>query len=108
VDPENDQVSSEPHNRLPIIRSTSTDGKGCHVVDAGDAGNADDNGSMDNNNTGSSNDVIRDTTSDQPLSNTGGVPLYGGIVSGLVFAGAGVLLLALQPLSISARRRPTM
>ena len=108
VNPENDQVSSEPHNRLPIIRSTGTDGKGCHVVDAGDAGNADDNGSMDNNNTGSSNDVIRDTTSDQPLPNTGGVPLYGVIVSGLVFAGAGVLLLALQPFSISARRRPTM
>jgi len=63
---------------------------------------------MDNNNTGSSNDVIRDTTSDQPLPNTGGVPLYGVIVSGLVFAGAGVLLLALQPFSISARRRPTM
>jgi hypothetical protein len=92
VDPENDQFSSEPNNRFPIISSTGIDGKGCHVVDAGDDGNAGDNGSMDNNNTGSSNDVIPDTTSDQPLPNTGGVPLYSVIVSGLVFAGAGVLL----------------
>ena len=90
-DPENVQFSSEPNNRFPIISSTGIDGRGCHVVDGGDAGNADDNGSMDDNDTNSSDDVIPDTTSNEPLPNTGGVPLYAVIVSGLRFAGAGVL-----------------
>ena len=47
---------------------------------------------MDDNDTNSSDDVIPDTTSNEPLPNTGGVPLYAVIVSGLRFAGAGVLL----------------
>jgi hypothetical protein len=115
VDPENDQFSSEPNNRFPIISSTGMGGEGCHVVGAGDggnaAGNAADNGSMDNSNTNSSADVVRNTASDQPLPDTGGVPLYGVIGSGLVFAGAAVMLISISPLrrvSTPARRRTTL
>jgi hypothetical protein len=111
VDPENDQFAREPNSRFPIISSTRIEGQGCHVVENADTGNAADNGSMDNGgDTSSKNDVIPDTTSKKPLPETGGVPLYGAIVFGLVLASAGVLLFsisAFQPVSTSARRRST-
>jgi hypothetical protein len=87
VDPENDTFPEEPNDTYRIISSTGIGGQGCHVVDGADTGNTNDNG-----NTNSSDDVIPETVSDEPLPNTGGVPLSGLIVSGLVFAGAGLLL----------------
>lgn len=87
VDPENDQFPRGPNDTFPIISSTGIGGQGCHVVDGADTGNTNDNG-----NTNSSDDVIPETVSDETLPNTGGVPLSGLIVSGLVFAGAGLLL----------------
>ncbi|MBA2713604.1 MAG: LPXTG cell wall anchor domain-containing protein [Rubrobacteraceae bacterium] len=85
VDPENDTFPEEPNDTYKIVSSTGIGGKGCHVVDGADTSNTNDNGN-------SSDDVIPETVSDKPLPNTGGVPLSGLIVAGLVFAGAGLLL----------------
>jgi hypothetical protein len=108
VDPENDQFAREPNSRFPIISSTGIEGQGCRVVEGANAGNAADNGSMDNGgDTSSKNDVIPDTTSDKPLPDTGDVPLFAAIVFGLILAGAVLSISAFQPVSTSARRRPT-
>ncbi len=95
VDPENDTFPRDPTSRFPIISSTGIDGDGCHVIEPDDTGNdGNNNSSMDNGgNTGSSSDVIPNTTSDEPLPDTGGVSLLGLFVSGLFFAGVGLLLL---------------
>ena len=119
VDPENDQFPREPNDTFPIISSTGIEGEGCHVLEPNNTGNTGSNNGMDNSgNTNSGGSVIPGTTSDGPLPNTGGVPLYVAIIiAGLILAGGGVLLYsrsAFQPLSTSARlrsrengRRPT-
>jgi hypothetical protein len=98
VDPENDQFPAGPNDTFPIISSTGIGGEGCHVVDGGDANNTDDTGSIDDGSTNagkanSPDKVIPDTVSDEPLPDTGGVPLFGLVVSGLFLVSAGTLLL---------------
>jgi hypothetical protein len=98
VDPENDTFPREPNNKFPIISSTGIDGPGCHVVSganvADNSGNNGFNDSITNaGSTNSTNDVIPNTTSHEPLPNTGGVPLVGLVASGLFFGCAGLLLL---------------
>jgi LPXTG-motif cell wall-anchored protein len=109
VDPENDQFPREPNDTFPIISSTGIEGEGCHVLEPNNTGNTGSNNGMDNSgNTNSGGSVIPGTTSDGPLPNTGGVPLYVAIIAGLILAGGGVLLYsrsAFQPLSTSARLR---
>jgi hypothetical protein len=90
VDPENDTFPREPNNEFPIISSTGIGGQGCHVVGAGNTG---DNGSTNPGDTNSRKDVIPDTISDKPLPNTGGVPLFGLLASGLFFGCFGFLLI---------------
>jgi LPXTG-motif cell wall-anchored protein len=109
VDPENDQFPREPNDTFPIISSTGIEGEGCHVLESNNTANTGSNNGMDNGgNTNSRGSVIPGTTSDGPLPNTGGVPLYVAIIAGLILAGGGVLLYsrsAFQPLSTSARLR---
>jgi LPXTG-motif cell wall-anchored protein len=109
VDPENDQFPREPNDTFPIISSTGIEGEGCHVLEPNNTGNTGSNNGMDNSgNTNSGGSVIPGTTSDGPLPNTGGVPLYVAIIAGLILAGSGVLLYsrsAFQLLSTSARLR---
>jgi hypothetical protein len=84
VDPENDNFPEGPNDTFPIESSTGIGGEGCRVV-------ADDSGNTDPGNTDSSDDVIPDTVSDEPLPNTGGVPLLEVIVLGLFCAASGLL-----------------
>jgi hypothetical protein len=111
VDPENDQFPRGPNDTFPIISSTGVGGDGCHVVGdsrngGGDSANVDRRSSIDDANTNagdvnSKEGVIPDTISDNRVPNTGGMPMLGPIVSGLVFVGVGLLLLR------SAVRRTT-
>jgi hypothetical protein len=103
VDPENDQFPRGPNDTFPIISSTGVGGEGCRVVgvsrDGGaDAGNVDRRTSIDDGRTNagdvsSKEGVIPDTISDNAVPNTGGMPMLGPAVSGLVFVGVGLLLL---------------
>jgi hypothetical protein len=103
VDPENDQFPRGPNDTFPIISSTGVGGDGCHVVGdsrngGGDSANVDRRSSIDDANTNagdvnSKEGVIPDTISDNRVPNTGGMPMLGPIVSGLVFVGVGLLLL---------------
>jgi hypothetical protein len=103
VDPENDQFPRAPNETFPILSSTGVGGEGCRVVGdsrdgGGDAGQVDRGASIDDNiaNAGdvtSKDDVIPDTISSKTVPNTGGMPMLGPVVSGLVFAGVGLLLL---------------
>jgi len=105
VDPENDVFPRGPNDTFPIISSTGISGEGCRVVgdsrDAGgDAGNVDRGASIDDAKTNagdvnSKEGVISDTISDNPVPNTGGMPLLGPAVSGLAFIGVGLLLFRL-------------
>jgi hypothetical protein len=111
VDPENDQFPRGPNDTFPIISSTGVGGDGCHVVGdsrngGGDSANVDRRSSIDDANTNagdvnSKEGVIPDTISDNRVPNTGGMPMLGPVVSGLVFVGVGLLLLR------SAVRRTT-
>jgi hypothetical protein len=77
-------------------------GEGCRVVGdsgdgGGDAGNIDRGSSIDDAETNagdvnSKDGVISDTISDNPVPNTGGMPLLGPVASGLAFIGVGLLL----------------
>ena len=63
----------------------------------GDTGQVDRGASIDDNiaNAGdvtSKDDVIPDTISSKTVPNTGGMPMLGPVVSGLVFVGVGLLL----------------
>ena len=82
VDPENDQFPEGPNDTFPIVSSTGIGGEGCRVVDGANA---------DPGNTDSRDDVIPDTVSDEPLPNTGGVPVLGVVVLGLFCAASGLL-----------------
>jgi hypothetical protein len=103
VDPENDQFPRGPNDTFPIISSTGVGGDGCHVVGdsrngGGDSANVDRRSSIDDANTNagdvnSKEGVIPDTISDNRVPNTGGMPMLGPVVSGLVFVGVGLLLL---------------
>jgi hypothetical protein len=111
VDPENDQFPRGPNDTFPIISSTGVGGDRCHVVGdsrngGGDSANVDRRSSIDDANTNagdvnSKEGVIPDTISDNRVPNTGGMPMLGPVVSGLVFVGVGLLLLR------SAVRRTT-
>jgi hypothetical protein len=103
VDPENDQFPEAPNDTFPIISSTGIGGEGCRVVDqGGDADNTDDPGVADTADTDDSggkdtdgadpqDGVIEGTIpEDKLLPNTGGVPLLGLAVSGLILVGAGL------------------
>jgi hypothetical protein len=102
VDPENDVFPRGPNDTFPIISSTGIGGEGCRVVGdssdgGGDAGNVDRGASIDNAKTNagdvnSKDGVISDTISDNPVPNTGGMPLLGPAVSGLAIIGVGLLL----------------
>jgi len=102
VDPENDVFPRGPNDTFPIISSTGIGGEGCHVVGnsrdgGGDAGNVDRGASIDDakTNAGDVNSkagVIPDTISENPVPNTGGMSLFGPVVSGLAFIGVGWLL----------------
>jgi hypothetical protein len=98
VDPENDQFPRGPNDTFPILSSTGIGGEGCRVVgDSGDAGKADRTASIDDGSTNagdvnSKDGVISDTISENPVPNTGGMPLLGPVVSGLAFIGVGLLL----------------
>ena len=89
VDPENDTFPREPNNEFPIISSTGIEGQGCHVVGSSAAGN----NSTSPGDTNSSTDVIPNTTSNNPLPNTGGVPLFWLLASGIFSGCAGLLLI---------------
>ena len=93
VDPENDTFPREPNSEFPIISSTGVGGQGCHVVNGADAGNTGANNSTSPGDTNSRKDVIPNTTSDKPLPNTGGVPLYVLLASGLFFGCVGLYLI---------------
>jgi hypothetical protein len=95
VDPENDTFPREPNNKFPIISSTGIDGQGCRVVGGADTGgnNSINDGITNAGNTNSRDDVIPNTTSDEQLPNTGGLPLFGLVASGIFFACASLLLL---------------
>jgi hypothetical protein len=105
VDPENDVFPRGPNDTFPIISSTGISGEGCGVVGdsrdgGGDAGNVDRGASIDDAKTNagdvnSKEGVISDTISDNPVPNTGGMPLLGPAVSGLAFIGVGLLLFRL-------------
>src|ERR671911_383853 len=98
VDPENDQFPRGPNDTFPIISSTGIGGEGCRVVGdstdgGGDAGQVDRGASIDDTITNagdlnSKDGVIPDTISDNAVPNTGGMPMVGPVVSGLVFVGA--------------------
>jgi hypothetical protein len=103
VDPENDQFPRGPNDTFPILSSTGVGGEGCRVVGnsrdggGGDAGQVDRGASIDDtiSNAGDLNSkdgVIPDTISNNAVPNTGGMPMVGPVVSGLVFVGAGLLL----------------
>ena len=103
VDPENDQFPRGPNDTFPIISSTGVDGEGCRVVGGGDdnrdvadnddAASMDDGGDTNAGDVDSEDGVIRDTISEKPVPNTGGMPLLGPAVSALAFIGVGLLLL---------------
>ena len=112
VDPENDEFPEAPNDTFPIISSTGVGGEGCRVVgddtgddggdNGGDADNTDDPGSIDTDGPGNvdiddadlKDVVIKSTIPDKPkLPNTGGVPLLGFAVLGLVLFGAGFSVL---------------
>jgi hypothetical protein len=102
VDPENDQFPRGPNDTFPIISSTGVGGDGCHVVGdsrdgGGDTGNVDRRAGIDKANTNagdvnSKDGVIPDTISNNPVPNTGGMPMLGPVVSGLAFVSVGLLL----------------
>ena len=102
VDPENDQFPRGPNDTFPILSSTGVGGEGCRVVGnsrdgGGDAGRVDRGASIDDTITNagdlnSKDGVIPDTISDNAVPNTGGMPMLGPVVSGLVFVGVGLLL----------------
>jgi hypothetical protein len=102
VDPENDQFPRGPNDTFPILSSTGVGGEGCRVVGnsrdgGGDAGQVDRGASIDDTITNagdlnSKDGVIPDTISDNAVPNTGGMPMLGPVVSGLVFVGVGLLL----------------
>ena len=102
VDPENDQFPRGPNDTFPILSPTGVGGEGCRVVGdgrdgGGDAGQVDRGASIDDTitNAGDLNSkegVIPDTISNNAVPNTGGMPMVGPVVSGLVFVGVGLLL----------------
>ena len=102
VDPENDQFPRGPNDTFPILSSTGVGGEGCRVVGnsrdgGGDAGQVDRGASIDDTITNagdlnSKDGVIPDTISNNAVPNTGGMPMLGPVVSGLVFVGVGLLL----------------
>jgi hypothetical protein len=102
VDPENDQFPRGPNDTFPILSSTGVGGEGCRVVGnsrdgGGDAGQVDRGASIDDTITNagdlnSKDGVIPDTISNNAVPNTSGMPMFGPVVSGLVFVGVGLLL----------------
>jgi LPXTG-motif cell wall-anchored protein len=76
-----------PNDTFPIISSTGVGGEGCRVV-----GESTDGGSTNAGDVNSKDGVIPDTISNNPVPNTGGMPMLGPVVSGLAFIGVGLLL----------------